>query len=126
MHVSTRDRNWATKSKHTKSDTTSGSIILPVDGIDGLGVAGKYRMPKGFEFKTHQHSDWVIITVLSGRVQVTHPVDDETITVYEPGDVYVVEPGATHRETMLENTEVVVITGPGVVNEQYDTHIVEL
>ena len=101
-------------------------IALGVDDIEELGEVGKYRMDKGFEFKMHQHKDWLVAIVISGQVKVQLKGEDEA-TVYGPGDVYVCEANhPPHRETMLEDTEVVVINGPRVVGEAYATHTVDV
>jgi quercetin dioxygenase-like cupin family protein len=101
-------------------------ITLGVDEIDALGEVGKYKMDKGFEFKPHSHGDWLAVIVLSGQVEVQLDGEDEA-TVYGPGEVYVVEANhVPHRETILEETEVVVINKPGVLGESYATHTVEV
>ena len=128
MHISTQGRTWVTEvwdSEDGAGGATASMMTLSVEGIEGLGEAGKYRLEKGFEFKSHRHRDWVVVTVVSGRVRVAPPGGGEP-TVYEPGDVYLVKPGEVHRETMLEDTEVVVVNGPGVVGERYETHTVEV
>jgi len=128
MHVSTQERDWITKdweSEGAGRSATASSIYLPVEGIAGLGSVGKFRLEKGFEFKPHRHRDWVIVTVLSGRLKVATGGDAESC-VYEAGEVYVAAPGELHRETMLEDTEVVVVTGPRVVGESYATHVIDV
>jgi len=123
MHISTKGHDWVTY--NAGKGVSAEAMELSFGGIEGLGEAGKYRLKKGFEFKPHQHRDWVVVTVLSGRVRVTPPTGGEP-TVYDPGDIYLVKPLEVHRETMLDDTEVVVVNGPGVAGEVYDTHIVEL
>lgn len=132
MHISTQGRPWESESWAPESDgniessgATSSVIALPVEGIAGLGGAFKVRMDKGLEFETHQHGDWVVVTVLSGKVQVAHEGDAESC-VFEAGDTYLVEPGSVHRETMLVNSEVIVVHGPGVVGERFSTRTVNV
>jgi quercetin dioxygenase-like cupin family protein len=129
MHISTLDREWVSEEwdmENPKKGASAAMITLGVDHIAALGEVGKYKMDKGFEFKMHQHGDWLVVIVMSGRVEVQLKGEDES-TIYGPGDVYVVEPHhVPHRETMLEDTEVVVINGPGVVGESYATHTVEV
>lgn len=123
MHLSTQGRTWDRKT--VAGGATSSAMVLPIEGIDGLGGAGKFRMGKGFAFKPHRHGDWLVITVLSGRLEVLHE-GDTAPCVYEAGDVYVVAPGAVHRETALADSEVVVVYGPGVRGEHYETHTVSV
>ena len=129
MHRSSKGREWITEvwDLEDKDLRASASMItLGVDDIAPLGEVGKYKMGKGFEFKMHQHSDWLVAIVISGQVKVQLKGEDEA-TIYGPGDVYVCEANhPPHRETMLEETEVVVINGPGVVGENYATHTVDV
>ena len=129
MHTSTLGRDWETEdgnSEDKEKPASTSMIALAVDEIAALGEVGKYKMDKGFEFKLHQHSDWLVVTVLSGRVKVQLKGEDEA-TIYGPGEVYVVEANhAPHCETMLEDTEVVVIGGPGLLGERYETHMVDV
>jgi quercetin dioxygenase-like cupin family protein len=129
MHTSTLGRDWVTEdgNSEAKEKPSSASMItLAVDEIAALGEVGKYKVGKGFEFKPHQHGNWLVVTVLSGRVEVQLEGEDES-TIYGPGEVYVVEANhAPHRETMLEDTEVVVIGGPGLLGERYEAHTVDV
>ena len=107
MHISTKGRKWATEvwDLEDKEKRASASMItLGVDEIAALGEVGKYKMDKGFEFKSHQHGDWLVAIVMSGLVEVQLEGEDEA-TIYEPEDIYVVEANHTpHRETMLKET----------------------
>ncbi|OGT85166.1 MAG: hypothetical protein A3H91_05345 [Gammaproteobacteria bacterium RIFCSPLOWO2_02_FULL_61_13] len=81
-------------------------------------MVGKYKSSKGVQFTRHTHTDWVVVTVLNGKVEVSRH-NGADIRVYLPGDTYLVEPGDTHTETSLEDTEVVVVNGRGVNNEKF-------
>ncbi len=95
-----------------------GAVRLSFAKTDAVGMVGKYKSSKGVQFTRHTHTDWVVLTVLSGKVQVSRR-DGADIRVYYPGDTYLVEPGETHVETSLEDTEVVVVNGPGVNKEKF-------
>lgn len=123
MHVSEKEGTW--ESSEVEGGGTVSFVSVPVEGINGVGGAFKYRMSKGIEFKYHRHRDWVAVTVLSGKVCVAPPGDVEA-SIYETGNVYLVEPGSLHQETMLEDTEVVVVHGPGVTGEQFEIHTIDL
>lgn len=81
-------------------------------------MVGKYQSSKGVQFTRHTHTDWVVVTVLTGKVEVSRNNGSE-VHVYHPGDTYLVEPGETHIETSLADTEVVVVNGPAVNNEKF-------
>jgi len=95
-----------------------GFVQLSFANADAVGMVGKYHSTKGVQFTTHTHTDWVVVTVLTGKVEVTRH-DGSDIRVYHPGDTYLVEPGETHVETSLADTEVVVVNGPAVNNEKF-------
>ncbi|HLF31703.1 MAG TPA: cupin domain-containing protein [Xanthomonadales bacterium] len=97
---------------------TYGAVRLSFTKTDAVGMVGKYRSSKGVQFTRHTHTDWVVVTVLSGKVEVSRH-NGADIRVYNPGDSYLVEPGETHTETSLEDTEVVVVNGPSVNNEKF-------
>lgn len=129
MHVSTQGCTWVTEtiseSEGNADGATAKALLLPVEGIANLGATGWYELEKGFEYKTHRHRDWLVIAVVSGRLKVTTNSDTETC-VYEAGDVYLVEPGAVHRETALEDTKVLIVSGPGTIGEQFQAHTVKV
>lgn len=128
MHKSTRGLEWETEeplAEDSRGNLPIGSKRLPVEEIDALGEVGKFRIEKGYEFSVHRHRDWGIVVVLRGSVQVTLP-DEEKPTVYEAGDVYLVEPGTLHREIMLDDTEVVVIKGSHGIEDRFTTQMVDL
>lgn len=123
MHISSQGLTW--EAEEVEGDAPCSFVSLPVEGVTGVGGALKFRMGKGIEFKYHRHRDWVAVTILSGKVRVAPPGGAEP-SVYEAGDVYLVEPGSLHQETMLEDTEVVVVHGPGVTGEQFDIHTTDV
>lgn len=95
-----------------------GAIRLAFAKTDAVGMVGKYWSSKGVQFTRHTHTDWVVVTVITGKVEVVRQ-DGADVRVYLPGDTYLVEPGETHMETSLEDTEVVVVNGPRVNREQF-------
>lgn len=95
-----------------------GAIRLAFAKTDAVGMVGKYWSSKGVQFTRHTHTDWVVVTVVIGKVEVVRQ-DGADVRVYLPGDTYLVEPGETHVETSLEDTEVVVVNGPRVNNERF-------
>ena len=96
-----------------------GAVQLSFAKTDAVGMVGKYQSSKGVQFTQHTHTDWVVVTVLGGQVQVIRQSGTE-IRVYHPGDTYLVEPGETHVETSLEDdTVVVVVNGPRVNDEKF-------
>ena len=97
---------------------TYGAVRLSFAKADAVGMVGKYKSSKGVQFTRHTHTDWVVVTVLSGKVEVSRH-NGADIRVYHPGDTYLVELGETHTETSLEDTEVVVVNGRGVNNEKF-------
>ena len=128
MHESTQNQGWVTKSWHSQDDQCNAEahmIQLPVEGVTGLGGVGKYKLGKGFEFKPHRHRDWVVVTVLKGRIKVATGGDTETC-IYKAGDTYLAKPGELHRETMLEDSELVVVIGPLAVGQNYATTVVDV
>ena len=116
MHKSTRDTPY--ESGTIEGGAAYGRVQLAFTGTDAVGLVGKYRLGKGLEFAPHRHKDWLVVTVLSGRLRVSQRNGAEACT-FGPGDTYLVEPGEVHTETALEDTEVVVINGPGVNDEQF-------
>ncbi len=95
-----------------------GYVRMSFDHADAVGMVGKYKSSKGVQFTRHTHTDWVVLTVISGKVEVSRD-EGADVRVYYPGDTYLVEPGETHVETSLEDTVVVVVNGPGVNNEKF-------
>ena len=103
-----------------------GAVRLTFANTDAVGGVGKYKSSKGVQFTRHTHTDWVVVTVLSGRVEVTRQ-DGADRRVFDAGDTYLVEPGETHVETSLEeDTVVVVVNGPGVNDEQFMMRTIEI
>ena len=98
--------------------------LLTVEEFDGLREVGYYRMSKGVQFKPHRHKDWLVITVLKGRLRVeTLGHEDE---VFQPGDTYLVEPGHVHTETAVEDNTVVLVTQGSKDFSDFPMHTVEV
>ena len=123
MHISSQGLTW--EDEEVEGGAACSFVSLPLGKLTDVGGAYKFRMGKGLEFKYHRHADWVAVTILSGKVRVASPGEADP-PVYEADDVYLVEPGTLHQETMLEDTEVVVIHGPGVTGERFEIHTVEV
>ena len=70
-----------------------------------------YRMLKGTQLPSHQHAYWVQVFVISGKMQV-EAVGSEAHTI-AAGEYYFVEPGETHVETALEETQLLVVAQEG-------------
>lgn len=62
------------------------------------------KMHKGMDLGMHQHETWVQVMVLSGKLHCS--LGDRTCIA---GDYYFVEPGDTHLEKALEESEVLII-----------------
>ena len=116
MHKSTKDVPFELFA--IEGGGTYGVIQVRPEKTDALGMLGKYSMSKGVQFAPHRHKDWVAVTVISGKLQVSQRPHGETC-IYLPGESYLVEPGDVHTETALEETVVVVVNGPRVNNEQF-------
>ena len=69
--------------------------------------SGFFRMPKGMQIPTHHHAYWVQVFVMSGKMQV-EAVGSEAQSI-AAGEYYFVEPGETHVETALEDTQLLVV-----------------
>jgi len=67
-------------------------------------VTRLFRLPKGCQLPRHKHAVWVQIFVVSGKMHVD--LGERTL---EAGDFYFVEPGDTHIETALEDTELFIV-----------------
>ena len=103
-----------------------GAVRLSFAKTDAVGMVGKYQSSQGVQFTRHTHTDWVVVTVISGQVEVIRQSGAD-IRVYHPGDTYLVEAGETHVETSLEDdTVVVVVNGPGVNNEQFIMRTIDI
>jgi quercetin dioxygenase-like cupin family protein len=70
-----------------------------------------YRMLKGTQLPSHHHAYWVQVFVISGKMQV-EAVGSEAHTM-AAGEYYFVEPGETHVETALEDTQLLVLAQEG-------------
>jgi quercetin dioxygenase-like cupin family protein len=80
---------------------------------DGNCSAKVARMVKGKGFGMHRHDTWIMVYVISGKVQI---MPDGTIV--EGGGFYYVEPGTEHDDVCIEdNTMVLVIRDEP--NKQY-------
>ena len=122
MHKSTKGADF--ESCEFEGGATK-EIRLQFKGTSAVGVVAKVKLDKGWQFVPHRHTDWLVITVLSGMLQVTQR-NGQDVCLYEAGDTYLVEPGDLHTETALEDTCVVVITGPGVLQEKLTLRIVDI
>ena len=69
--------------------------------------SGFFRMPQGMQIPTHHHAYWVQVFVMRGKMQV-EAVGSEA-QVIAAGEYYFVEPGETHVETALEDTQLLVV-----------------
>src|SRR5262245_49022189 len=70
-----------------------------------------YRMRKGTQLASHYHGSWVQVFIISGQMQV-EAVGSEAHTI-AAGGYYFVEPGETHVETALEETQLLVVAHEG-------------
>jgi quercetin dioxygenase-like cupin family protein len=68
-----------------------------------------FRMPAGLNVPSHNHSKWVQVVVLEGRMRVEQ--DDVPAREIGAGACYFVEAGETHVETAVEDTLVLVTQG---------------
>jgi quercetin dioxygenase-like cupin family protein len=68
-----------------------------------------FRMPKGCAIPPHNHSKWVQVAVLEGRMKVEQ--DGQPAREIGAGGIYFVMAGETHAETTLEDTLVLVTQG---------------
>lgn len=123
MHKSTKDVPFEFFA--IEGGGTYGVIQVSPEKTGALGMLGKYSMSKGVQFAPHRHKDWVVVTVISGKLQLAQRNQSETCT-YLPGESYLVEPGAVHTETALEDTVVVVVNGPRVNSEQFAMRTVDV
>lgn len=68
-----------------------------------------FRMPAGLRIPPHDHSKWVQVMVLDGRMRVEQ--DGSAPREIATGGVYFVTPGETHVETALIETLLLVTQG---------------
>jgi quercetin dioxygenase-like cupin family protein len=68
-----------------------------------------FRMPAGCAVPPHDHSKWVQVMVLEGRMRVEQ--DGEPTQEVAAGGCYFVGAGETHSETAVEDTLVLVTQG---------------
>jgi len=68
-----------------------------------------FRMPAGCAIPPHDHSKWVQVMVLEGRMQVSQ--DGLPDCEVAAGSCYFVDAGETHVEVALEDTMVLVTQG---------------
>lgn len=115
LHESTKDVPY--EFVDVEGGGSYGFVQLSFARTDAVGMVGKYQSSKGVQFTRHTHTDWVVVTVVSGKVEVSR--DGADTNIYYPGDTYLVEPGETHAETSLEDTVVVVVNGPAVNDEKF-------
>ena len=74
-----------------------------------------FRMPAGCAVPPHDHTKWVQVMVLEGRMEVSQ--DGEPAREIASGGCYFVDAGESHVEVALEDTLVLVTQGedrPGV------------
>jgi len=88
-----------------------GQLDLSFTKTEAVGLVSKFMMTKGMQYAPHGHSDWLVVMVISGKLKVSQRNDTEEC-IYNPGDIYLVEPGDVHTETALEDTVVAIISGP--------------
>jgi quercetin dioxygenase-like cupin family protein len=69
--------------------------------------SGLYRMTQGLTIPRHHHPYWCQVFVVSGAMRVQAD-GDEPHTI-DAGGYYFVEPGDTHTETALVDTQLLVI-----------------
>lgn len=69
--------------------------------------SGLYRMPQGLTIPRHHHPYWCQVFVVSGAMRVQ--ADGDHPHTIEAGGYYFVEPGDTHTETAVEDTQLLVI-----------------
>jgi quercetin dioxygenase-like cupin family protein len=62
------------------------------------------KMHKGMDLGAHKHDTWVQVFVLSGSLYCSRGK-----LTCGPGDFYFVEPGESHVEVALEDTEILVV-----------------
>ena len=68
-----------------------------------------FRMPAGCAVPPHDHSKWVQVMVLEGRMRVEQ--DGEPAREVAAGGCYFVDAGETHVEIAVEDTLVLVTQG---------------
>jgi len=74
-----------------------------------------FRMPAGCAVPAHDHTKWVQVMVLEGRLRIEQ--DGAPAREVSAGGCYFVEAGETHIETAVEDTLVLVTQGedrPGI------------
>ncbi|MCS5690602.1 cupin domain-containing protein [Cyanobium sp. FGCU-6] len=74
--------------------------------------SGLYRLPQGLTIPRHHHPVWCQVYVVSGAMQVQADGDD--VHTIDAGGYYFVEPGDTHTETALLDTQLLVICEEGL------------
>lgn len=98
-YVTADERSWFSAS--IRGQEMKGSTLWN----EGHDVATRiFRMPKGMQIPLHKHEVWVQVVVLSGKMHVS--IGDRTVG---PGGFYFVEPGDSHIETAVEDSEILVI-----------------
>jgi quercetin dioxygenase-like cupin family protein len=104
VYVGETDRRW--QSVEVRGARMEKSPVFEGD----YDVRSAYfRMPAGCSVPPHDHSKWVQVLVLAGRMQVEQA--GRAGRVVHPGECYFVMAGETHVETALEDTLLLVTQG---------------
>jgi quercetin dioxygenase-like cupin family protein len=87
-----------------------GTAMDKASVFEGHGVRSAFfRMPPGCRIPDHDHTDWVQVAVISGRMRVEQ--QGQQPRLIEAGGAYFVSPGEEHAETAEIETIVLVTQG---------------
>jgi len=104
IYVGEADRRW--QSVEVRGARMEKSPVFEGD----YDVRSAYfRMPAGCSVPPHDHSKWVQVAVLAGRMRVEQ--DGRPPRVVGAGECYFVTAGETHVETALDDTLLLVTQG---------------
>ena len=104
VYIGEADRRW--QSVEVRGARMEKSPVFEGD----YDVRSAYfRMPAGCGVPPHDHSKWVQVAVLAGRMQVEQ--EGRPAHVVGAGECYFVMAGETHVETALDDTLLLVTQG---------------
>ena len=101
-YVTLDERNWF--SAGVRGIEMKGATLWN----EGFGLSTRvFRMPAGMQIPVHRHDVWLQVAVLSGQMKVRDEATNEE-RIIDTGGVYFIQPGTSHAETAVVETEVLV------------------
>ena len=96
---------WKSSPKQTGPKVEKGDQWKNADGSNSYLL----RMATGVHFLSHEHPNWIHVTVLQGSMKIESTAGELLVT---SGNSYFVEPGSSHSETAESDTIALFVEGP--------------